>query len=322
MRALAVASLSREESVTEFGVAMTIRLGYRPTIRLVYALPSRPVSVHVSGEWAGANWERTMDKCMELESPVRADGNWWNDTTLKRVNAVVIIAGCTLAATTYRAHQQRLLDVLNRSFVANSHRIGKEFMPLAEVEAFFSSGEKEYLASTHINKSSILFVAERSGGQPDRSGIPEAEANPVRAKKTLSARVDIPPYTLVGRMHAELQLGLVHLIDGEETFLPMTDVFVSPPLPTGEWKFSFVAINKHQIVRVEESSEAPKMPVPVVRKVRRRKPKVAASSPSSLELAGTGADRPVVRRKAQNPRGRPGVPKVAITDPDASILVK
>jgi hypothetical protein len=239
-----------------------------------------------------------MDKCMELESPVRADGNWWNDTTLKRVNAVVIIAGCTLAATTYRAQQQRLLDVLNRSFVANSHRIGKEFVPLTEVEAFFSSGEKEHLASTHINKSSILFVAERSGGQPDRSGVPEAEANLLRPKTAVTARVDIPPYVLFGKMYAELQLGLVHVIDGEEIFLPMTDVLITPPLPTGEWKFNFVAINKHQIVRVEESSEAPKMPVPAVRKVRRRKPKVAASISSSLDPAGTGTDSPVVSGEA------------------------
>jgi len=235
-----------------------------------------------------------MDKCMELESPVRADSNWRDDAGLRRVNAVVIIPGCTLAATTYRAHRQRLLDVLNHSFLANSRRIGKEFVPLTEVEAFFSSGETEYLASTHINKSSILFVAERSGGQPDRSGIPEAEANLLREKEAVSARVDIPPYTLYGKMYAELQQGLVHVIDGEEMFLPMTDVLITPPLHTGEWKFSFVAINKHQIVRVEESLEAPKMPVPAVRKVRRRKQKVAASSPSSLELPGTGTDSPVL----------------------------
>jgi hypothetical protein len=308
--------------VTESGADMTIRLGYASTIRLDLALPPRPTSVNVSGELAGAHREMTMDKCMELESPVRADGNWWNDTTLKRVNAVVVIVGCTLAATTYRAHQQRLLDVLNRSFVANARRIGKEFVPLTEVEAFFCSGEKEHLASTHINKSSILFVAERSGGQPERSGFLAAEVYPLRAKQALAARVDIPPYTLYGKMYAELQQGLVHVIDGEEMFLPMTDVLITPPLPTGEWKFSFVAINKHQIVRVEESLEAPKMPLPAVRKVRRRKQKVAASGPSSLELAGTGTDRPVVRRKAQNPRGRPRVPKAAITDPDALILVK
>jgi len=235
-----------------------------------------------------------MDKCMELESPVRADSNWRDDAGLRRVNAVVIIPGCTLAATTYRAHRQRLLDVLNHSFLANSRRIGKEFVPLTEVEAFFSSGETEYLASTHINKSSILFVAERSGGQPDRSGISEAEVNLLREKEAVSARVDIPPYTLYGKMYAELQQGLVHVIDGEEMFLPMTDVLITPPLHTGEWKFSFVAINKHQIVRVEESLGAPQMSPPAVRKVRRRKAKVAASSPSSLDPAGSGTDSPAV----------------------------
>lgn len=238
-----------------------------------------------------------MDECNELESAGRAEGDWRDDPRLKRVNAVVVILGCTLAATTYRMQQQRLLDVLNRSFVANLHRIGREFVPLTEVDALFSTGEKEYLASTHINKSSILFVAERSGGRPDWGSIPEAEANILRVKKALPARIDIPPYILVGKMYAELQQGLVHVIDGEEMFLPMTDVFISPALPTGESQFGFVAINKHQIVRIEESLEVPKMPVPAVRKARRRKPKTAASSPSSVESLATGVDSPVVNLK-------------------------
>jgi hypothetical protein len=242
----------------------------------------------------------TMDEQTELGSAGRADGNWWDDSNLKQVDAVVVILGCTLAATTYRAHQQRLLDALNRSVMANSHRIAKEFLPLREVEAFFSTGEKESLTSTHINKSSILFVAERSGGQPDKGGIPEAEANLLRAKTALSARVDIPPYILVGKMYAELQQGLVHVIDGDGVFLPMTDVLISPPLPTGEWKFGFVAINKHQIVRVEESSELPKPPVPPVRKIRRRKPKAVAATHSSPELPATATDSPVAVPEAES----------------------
>lgn len=233
-----------------------------------------------------------MEERTELESSAAADGNWWDDDKLKRVNAVVVILGCSLSATTYRGQQQRLLDVLNHSFLAHYHRIGKEFLPLTEVEAFFSTGEKEYLSSTHINKSSILFVAERSGGQPDRSPMPEGEATLLRAKKAVPARVDIPPYVLVGRMHAELPEGLVHVIDGEEAFLPMTNVIISPPLPTGEWKFSFAAINKHQIVRIEESQGIPKEParLPPVRKVRRRKPKASVASPTGVGLPGPAAD--------------------------------
>lgn len=165
---------------------------------------------------------------------------------------------------------------------------------MTEVEAFFSTGEKEYLASTHINKWSILFVAERNGGQPERSGIQEAEANLLRAKKALPCKVDIPPYILFGKMHAELGQELVHVIDGEEIFLPMTDVSISPPLPTGEWKFSFVAINRHQIVRVEESLEVPKGPLSVARRVPRRKPRAAIVSQSGLESPATATDNPVV----------------------------
>jgi hypothetical protein len=235
----------------------------------------------------------TMEEQKDLGSVGNAEGGWWDDSNLKPVDAVVVILGCTLAATTYRAHQLRLLDVLNRSLVANSHRIAREFLPLREVQAFFSTGEKESLASTHINKSSILFVAERSGGQPDRGIMPEAEANLLRAKKAVPARVDIPPYMLMGKMHAELQQGLVHIIDGDGVFLPMTDVSISPPLPTGEQKFNFVAINKHQIVRVEESTELPKLPVAPARKVRRRKPKAAASTQSGLEPPAAIADSPV-----------------------------
>ncbi len=224
-----------------------------------------------------------MDEANTVGAPAR---HWWDDSGLSRVNAVVIILGCTLAGTTYRTPRQRLLDVLNRSIVADFHRIGREFLPLTDVEAFFSTGEKESLGSTHINKSSILFVAERSGGQPLKDGIPVAEASRLRTKTALLSRVDMPPYILYGKMYAEEGQGLVHVIDGEDTFLPMTEVSISPSLPTGEWKFDFVAINKHQIVRVEESQEVPQLPVPAPRKVvRRRKPRQKAAPPALSESA-------------------------------------
>lgn len=274
----------------ESGVDMSLQLQYPSTIRPDLAPPACRPGPEAGDDQAGASWERKMDEGTEMGSPVK---NWWDDNALNRVNAVVIILGCTLAGTTYRTHKQRLLDVLNRSIVANLHRIGREFLPLTDVEAFFSTGEKESLASTHINKSSILFVAERSGGRPARDGVPEAEANLLRAKGALPSRVDIPPYILYGNMYSEMGQGLVHVIDGEDTFLPMTDVSISPPLPTGEWKFGFVAINKHQIVRVEESQGVPEPPPPAPRKVRRRKPKAAAPMPSDPVPPAAAAGSPL-----------------------------
>jgi hypothetical protein len=226
---------------------------------------------------------------MDVESSGDNDGNGWIDDSLTPVNVVVCILECTLSGTTYRMHQQRLLDVLHSSLVANSHRLGKEFVSLTDVDLFFCSGEKEHLKSTHVNKWSVLFVAERNGGQPSASNIPETKVFGFRPKKALSARLRIPPYDLVGKMHADPAQGLVHVLDGGEMFLPMTDVIITPPLLTGEWQFSFVAVNKHQITRIEEWSGTPHISAPVAPTVRHRKQR-AVKQPK--KKARTGAKSP------------------------------
>ena len=152
--------------------------------------------------------------------------------------------------------QQRLLDDLNTGFVANLHRLGEEFMPLTEVRILYPSGEKDVAISTHVRKSSILFVAERSAGQPERNGAKEAKAYPSKIKKPLSVKVYISPHTIEGKMHVGLWQELAQALDGDNRFLPMTDVVISPSLITGESTFAFVAINKDQIVHIGELSEA------------------------------------------------------------------
>jgi len=152
--------------------------------------------------------------------------------------------------------QQRLLDELNTGVVANLHRLGEEFMPLTEVRILFLGGEKDVAMCTHVRKSSILFVAERSAGQVDRNGVKEAKAHLSRIKKPLSAKVYISPYTIEGKMHVGLWQELAQVLDGDNRFLPMTDALISPPMLTGESAFSFVAINKDQIVHIGELSEA------------------------------------------------------------------
>jgi len=235
------------------------------------------MDVESSGDNHGNGWS---DGCLTAVDV----GDGWIDAGLTPVNVVVCILECTLSGTTYRMHQQRLLDVLHSSLVANSHRLGKEFVPLADVDLFFCSGEKERLESTHVNKWSILFVAERSGGQPSTSSLAETERPSFRPKRALSARVRIPPYDLVGKMHTDPGLALVHVLDGAEMFLPMTDVIIIPPLLTGEWQFSFVAVNKHQIARIEEWSGVPQIPVSVAPTVRHRK-QMAARQPKRARTA-------------------------------------
>jgi hypothetical protein len=98
----------------------------------------------------------------------------------------------------------------------------------------------------------------------------------MKVKMPLLTKIWIPPYTLVGRMHVAMWQELVHILDGEEMFLPMTSVVVTPALPTGESTFSFVAVNKRQIVRVGDPPRGPETSHVTRRKATPRKPKAAA----------------------------------------------
>ncbi len=79
-------------------------------------------------------------------------------------------------------------------------------------------------------------------------------------KKPVAARVHLPPYMLMGNMYHGSHQKLLHVLEGDEVFLAMTSVDVSPSLPTGESAFSFVAINRRQIVHVMESVMGPHQP--------------------------------------------------------------
>jgi len=152
--------------------------------------------------------------------------------------------------------QQRLLDDLNTSSVANLHHLGEEFMPLTEVRILYPGGEKDVAISTHVRKSSILFVAERGAAQPERNSVKEVKAYQSKTKKPLSVRVYMPLYTIEGKMHVGSWQELAQALDGDNRFLPLTDVIVSPSLLSNESTFPFVAINKDQIVHIGELSEA------------------------------------------------------------------
>jgi len=168
----------------------------------------------------------------------------------------VCTASCTLIGTAHLMVQHRLLDDLNTGFVANLHRLGEEFLPLTEVRILYPGGAKDVALTSHVRKSSILFVAERSAGPPDRNGAKEGKGHLLRVKKPLSVKLYMPPYTIEGKMHVGLWQELAQALDGDNRFLPMTDVVISPATLGGESAFPFVAVNKDQILHIGELSEA------------------------------------------------------------------
>jgi len=125
------------------------------------------------------------------------------DAKLKQVKVVVFTETCTLTGHTYCMKHQRLLDVLNQDFMPNSLPIGKDFMPLTEVEVSSSSRKREIMASIYARKASILFVGEKSEHRPE---MPESEDRaklyPGKAKSPIEAEICMPLYTLTGQMHA------------------------------------------------------------------------------------------------------------------------
>lgn len=210
---------------------------------------------------------------MRSESAESKAGNWLGDPKLRQVNVVVCTADCTLEGTTYRMQEQRLLDSLCGGFEASVYRLGREFMPLTEVRVHLPRGKKESAAYSLVMKPSILFVAERNGGQEEMDRLERARKWGMKVKMPLLTKVWIPPYTLVGRMHAAMWQELAHILDAEEVFLPMTSVVVTPALPTGESAFSFVAVNRGRIVRVGDPPRGPEAPQVKRRKAQPRKSK-------------------------------------------------
>ena len=191
---------------------------------------------------------------MSAQAPPQGQsaGDWKNDPRLRKVAVVVCTANRTFAGHTYRLQQQRLLDVLNKKAL----RVGRDFVPLTEVEVFFPDGRSVRRASTYIRKASILFVAERREEQSEPpDGGAKRSTGLVRRKKPIGTEVHMPLHTLVGQMHGDMWQELLDTLDGEETFIPLTNVEISPALATGEAGFDFVAVNKNQITYVGETSD-------------------------------------------------------------------
>jgi hypothetical protein len=193
-------------------------------------------------------------------TPEKPGGGWQGDPRLSKVPVVVCTISGTYSGLTYRLADQRLLDALNEGFSSKALRMGRDFVPLTDVQAYFPTGTRVRMASryksTYIRKANIFFVGELSRRQSEMEveSREKRRAPRTRAKKTIDAEIHISPYILKGQMYAEVWQELLHALDGDAKFLPLTNVTVWPELPDGEVRFDFVAVNKDQVVYLGESS--------------------------------------------------------------------
>jgi hypothetical protein len=192
-------------------------------------------------------------------TPEKPGGGWQGDPRLSKVPVVVCTISGTYSGLTYRLADQRLLDALNEGFSSKALRMGRDFVPLTDVQAYFPTGTRVQMASryrsTYIRKANIFFVGELSRRQSEIAveSRGKQRAPRTRAKKTIAAEIHISPYILKGQMYAEVWQELLHALDRDEKFLPLTNVTIWPDLANGESCFDFVAVNKDQVVYLGES---------------------------------------------------------------------
>jgi len=185
------------------------------------------------------------------QRPVR---QWRDDARLRKLPVVVCTLSGVFVGDTYRLEEQRLLDALNRGFIARALRMAGDFMPLTDVELYSQGGKRMRLPSIHVHKSNILFVGERRLG-PEAAGSRETGRPQLsRAKTPLGAEIHVPPYVLEGNIYVETWGELPEAIETDCRFLPLTDVKVRPMLAGAESGFGFVAVNREKILYVSAPS--------------------------------------------------------------------
>lgn len=182
----------------------------------------------------------------------RSTKRWLDDTSLTKLPVVVCALSGTFVGNTYCMDDQRLLDTLNVGFVAKALRMGKDFMPLTEVEAYAPGGKKTSLPCIYIRKSNILFVGEKRG-EAKVTVEEKRRGHLLRRKMQTITEVHMPPYLLQGNVHIDVWEEFLDTIDRDLRFMPLTDVKIRPALPGGASAFDFVAVNKDQVAYLSES---------------------------------------------------------------------
>jgi hypothetical protein len=150
--------------------------------------------------------------------------------------------------------KQRLLDILN-GMLRGALRTDEEFLQVNEAELYSADGTKVTLQSGYINKANVLFAREIEDGQ---TGGPGGEVGhklyPFVSKSAAAVRLYMPLYTLTGQMHCAKRQRLSDVLNRGERFLALTNVEIVSSGGSSE-SVSFLAINKEQIISLEEGGK-------------------------------------------------------------------
>jgi len=161
------------------------------------------------------------------------------------------------AGYVYCLQGRRLLDQLNEMFPSALSE-NKEFLPVSQGELRALRGERRTLRFACLNKSNILFVKEFEGGQTRGiSGKPGYRTYPYVPKSPIPVRLYLPFYVVTGRMHCAEGQRVSDVVNLPLRFLPITNVEISPSVGPTESGVGFLAVNKGQIILLEDVEGQP-----------------------------------------------------------------
>jgi len=180
-----------------------------------------------------------------------------SNSKLKQVKVFVSTEICTLDGYTYCMSHQRLLDTLNQNVMASSVPLGKDFLPLTQVEISFPNREKQTTSEAYIRKSNILFVGENNEGQTAISENKDRQlAYRLKPKTALSAEIRLPLYILRGQIYGESWQQILDVVDRADRFIALTNAQVFRTSDKAALTFDFVAVNRDKIIYVGEPASS------------------------------------------------------------------
>jgi len=170
----------------------------------------------------------------------------------------------------YCLEGRRLLDHLNDVFPSTLPE-EKAFLSIKEVEMYSLKGAPEKAGAERktaqfacLNKANILFVREFEDRQTRGiGGKAGCKGYPYVLKSSVPVKLHLPFYVLTGHMHCAKEERVSDVLNLALRFLPLTNVEICPSVGGCESGISFVAVNKHQIILVEDLQTAGmKVPAP------------------------------------------------------------
>jgi hypothetical protein len=151
-------------------------------------------------------------------------------------------------------YRQRLLDILNGIFVRQSGQQGR-FIELSEVTIHTADGKGERLANAYLNKCTVQLATtpdvDLSRGIGGKAG---PKFSPFQDKVRVPVRLSTPAYQVIGNMYRINHQNTWHVLEDRPMFLPVTEAEIRVLTNDECAKVTFVAVNKEQILFLQEAS--------------------------------------------------------------------